>query len=68
MSLKHFHIVFIVFAVLCDSGFWLWTRLLPDVAAALGVAHLGLFAGWLSIGLTLYGLWYLLKKSRTIIV
>ncbi|TDU80984.1 hypothetical protein EI77_00286 [Prosthecobacter fusiformis] len=68
MSLKHFHIVFLFFAILSDLGFWLWTRMLPEQAAALGVAGLGSFAGWLSIVMTAYGVWYIFKKSRTIIV
>ena len=68
MSLKHFHIVFLFFAILCDAGFWLWTRMLPEHAAALGVAHLGVFAGWLSLALIAYGIWYVVKKCRTIIV
>lgn len=68
MSLKHFHIVFLFFAILSDLGFWLWTRMMPEQAAALGVAGLGVFAGWLSLVLTAYGIWYVVKKSRTIIV
>jgi len=68
MSLKHFHIVFLFFATLSDLGFWLWTRMMPEQAAALGVAGLGVFAGWLSLVLTAYGIWYVVKKSRTIIV
>lgn len=68
MSLKHFHLVFLFFAILCDTGFWLWTFFLPERAQSMGVAALGAFAGWLSIGLTAYGLWYLFVKSRTIIV
>ncbi len=68
MSLKHFHLVFLFFAILCDLGFFLWTRLLPERAEALGVAWLGLFAGWLSLVLTAYGVWYIVRKSRTIII
>ena len=68
MSLKHFHLVFLFFAILCDLGFWLWTRMLPEAAAELGVAYYGQFAGWSSIGLAIYGLWYLFRKSRTIII
>lgn len=68
MSLKHFHIVFIFFAILADLGFFIWTRMLPEQAAALGVEGLGLFAGWLSILMTAYGIWYVVKKSRSIIV
>jgi uncharacterized membrane protein len=68
MSLKHFHLVFLFFAILCDAGFWLWTRLLPEAAAAMGVAYLGMFAGWLSLVLTAYGIWYMIRKARTIII
>jgi len=68
MSLKHFHIVFLFFAILGDLGFWLWTRMLPEQAESLGVSGLGIFAGWLSLVMTAYGVWYVFKKSRTIIV
>ena len=40
----------------------------PEQAEAAGVAGLGVFAGWLSIVMTAYGVWYVVKKSRTIIV
>jgi hypothetical protein len=68
MSLKHFHLVFLFFAVLCDGGFWLWTRLQPTVTAELGIGYLGAIAGWTSLCLIGYGVWYLAKKSRSIIV
>ncbi len=68
MSLKHFHLVFLFFAILCDLGFFLWTRLLPERAQALGVAGLGMFAGWLSLVMIGYGCWYIFKKSRKIII
>ncbi len=68
MSLKHFHLVFLFFAILCDAGFWLWTRMLPERAQELGVSYLGMFAGWTSLVLIGYGIWYLAKKARSIIV
>lgn len=68
MSLKYFHIVFLFFAVLCDGGFWLWTRLVPEQAAALGISYLGAVAGWTSLALIAYGIWYAVRKCRTIIV
>ena len=68
MSLKHFHVIFIVFAALCDAGFWLWTHLAREVAEEMGVLQLGLLSGWISIGLLFYGVWWILRKSRTIIV
>jgi hypothetical protein len=62
MSLKHFHLVFLFFAILFDAGFFLWTRL-----AAAGATGLGAVAGWTCLGLLAYGVWYLFRKSRTII-
>lgn len=67
MSLKHFHLVFLFFAILCDVGIFLWTRLAPEQAAAAGAVGVGVVAGWTSLVLIAYGLWYLLRKSRTII-
>ncbi len=67
MSLKHFHLVVLVFAILCDAGFFLWTRLAPEQAAAAGAAGLGAFAGWVALILIGYGFWYVFRKSRTII-
>ena len=68
MSLKHFHVVFLVFAILCDAAFWLWLQFMPEDAAAAGAAPLKNYAGLLCLALVAYGLWYLLKKMRTIIV
>jgi TRAP-type C4-dicarboxylate transport system permease small subunit len=68
MSLKYFHLVFLFFAILCDAGFWLWTRLAPERAEALGVSYFGVFAGWSTLALIAYGIWYGFRKSRSIIV
>lgn len=68
MSLKHFHYVFLFFAVLCDGGFWLWTRLAPEKAAELQITGIGQIAGWTSLVLIGYSIWYLVKKSRQIII
>ncbi len=68
MSLKHFHYIFLFFAVLCDGGFWLWTRLQPAVTAELGIGILGSIAGWTSLVLIVYSAWYFSRKSSTIIV
>jgi uncharacterized membrane protein len=67
MSLKHFHLVFLFFAILFDAGFFLWTRLAPDQAAAAGATGLSAVAGFTCLALVAYGVWYLLRKSRTII-
>jgi|UniRef100_UPI0037851DB7 hypothetical protein len=68
MSLKHFHLVFLAFAILCDAGLWLWIHFLPEEAARAGAAVLKPYAGLLCLVLLAYGVWYLVKKMRTIIV
>lgn len=68
MSLKHFHIVFIILAILCDGGFWLWTRMMPEQAERIGAVGLGWIAGWTSLALVAYGIWYVVKKCKTIVV
>ena len=68
MSLKHFHLVFLFFAIVFDAGFFLWTRLAPEQAAQLGASGLGWVAGWTTLVLIVYGVWYITKKSRTIII
>ncbi len=68
MSLKHFHYVFLFFAVLCDGGFCLWTRLAPEKAVELNITEVGQLAGWTTLLLVGYSAWYLFKKSSKIIV
>jgi uncharacterized membrane protein len=68
MSLKHFHVVFLVFAILCDAAFWLWLNYMPEEAASAGVTGLKNYAGLLCLALLAYGVWYIVKKMRTIIV
>lgn len=68
MSLKHFHYIFLFFAVLCDGGFWLWTRLAPEKATELGITGIGQIAGITSLFLVGYAIWYSVKKSHQIIV
>ena len=68
MSLKGFHIIFIILAVLCAFGFYAWTRVEHDAAAAMGVTGMGQGSGVVGILLFLYGLWFVLFKSRSIIV
>jgi hypothetical protein len=68
MSLKHFHMIFLFFAILFDGGFWLWTLMAPEQAEKLGAQGIGMVAGWTSLLLLGYGIWYLVRKSRSIIV
>lgn len=68
MSLKHFHVVFLLFAILADAGFWAWTHIMPEDAARADALHLKPYAGFLCLILLAYGLHYFIKKMRTIIV
>jgi len=68
MSLKGFHVIFIIFAVLCSAGFWAWTALNPLTAKELNVVQLGQMSACLGVVLFVYGVWFVVKKSKTIIV
>lgn len=68
MSLKSFHIVFIVLAVLSSLGFavWAFTRGGAEVGSALGL--LGVFSGLAAVALAVYGVWFVVRKSGRLIV
>ena len=68
MSLKGFHILFIVLAFLCTAGFWAWTVLDRESAKNIGAQSLGSVSGVLAATLLVYGVWFVVKKARTIIV
>ena len=64
MSLKGFHILFILLAFLCSAGFWGWTVFEGDRAVELGAVTLGNLSGSLALALFFYGLWFVLVKSK----
>jgi O-antigen ligase len=66
MSLKGFHILFIILAFLCSAGFWAWAVLDAERAQEMGVVALGNFSGSLALALLVYGLWFAIVKSKTI--
>ncbi len=68
MSLRGFHIVFIVMAALSDLFVWMWTHANPDEVEALNLMWLRVASGWLAIVIIVYGLWFIAMKARTIIV
>lgn len=68
MSLKGFHILFITFAFLCAGGFWAWCMWDAESAQRLGAITLGNLSGSLALALLIYGLWFVIKKSKTIII
>ena len=66
MSLKGFHVLFILLAVLCTLGFAAWCFLLgQDVA---GGRAMGFFSGILGLGLACYGVWFVRKKADRLIL
>jgi O-antigen ligase len=66
MSLKGFHILFIIFAFACSAGFWAWVVMDAERASELGVTAMGNVSGSLATLLFIYGLWFAIKKSKTI--
>ncbi len=66
MSLKGFHILFIILALLCTAGFWGWSVVYSERARELGITALGNLSGSLALGLLVYGAWFVIKKSKTI--
>lgn len=61
MSLKHFHVVFIVFAVLLSFGFGAWA--LMATGQSTGMRGVGVFSLVLGAGLTVYGIWFYRKYA-----
>jgi hypothetical protein len=61
MSLKAFHVVFILLAIVLAAGCALWAYVWQTAAA------FGVVSGLVAVSLVIYGIWFL-KKSRKIIV
>jgi hypothetical protein len=61
MSLKAFHVIFIILATLLAAGCALWAYV-NQAAAAFGI-----ISAIVAVTLVIYGIWFL-KKSRKIIV
>ncbi|MGI8605263.1 MAG: hypothetical protein ACR2OZ_20005 [Verrucomicrobiales bacterium] len=66
MSLKSFHVFFIVLAILCTLGFCAWVFQADHVTVALCVS--GVVSGVIGVALAVYGVWFVVKKARKIIV
>jgi O-antigen ligase len=66
MSLKGFHILFIILAFLCTAGFWGWAVVFAERAKELGATSMGNFSGSLALALLVYGVWFVVRKSKTI--
>ena len=68
MSLRGFHLVFIFLAILCSGGFYGWAFYRSELAQELGVTLIANLSGILAVGLAIYGIWFAVKKSKTITV
>jgi hypothetical protein len=68
MSLRGFHIVFVFAATMSDLFVYWWTRSNPETVALLGLEWLRIASGWLAVFIIAYGLWFVVRKARTIIV
>ena len=68
MSLRGFHLLFIVLATLCSGGFWAWALYNPEAAVELHAGAAANLSGSLAIGLAIYGVWFAAVKSKTITV
>ncbi len=66
MSLKGFHILFIVLATLISYGFFAWTLWAPDFFVSTFLTTLGFLSGALGVFLTAYGVWFVRSKSKQI--
>ena len=66
MSLRDFHVVFIILAILCSGGFWFWAEHDQTSAKEMHAQVLANLSGSLALILIGYGLWFVIKKSRTI--
>lgn len=68
MSLRGFHIVFVLAAAMSDLFVYWWTRTNTETVANLGLDWLRVASGWLAVAIIAYGLWFIIRKARTIIV
>ncbi len=68
MSLKSFHVFFIVLAVLSSLGFAVWTFTMGGAELASGPGALGVTSALASIVLAAYGVWFVMRKAGRIII
>lgn len=68
MSLKGFHIVFVALAALCSLGFAVWTFVAPGNVLTGALVASGWASGAAGVLLVVYGIWFVVRKSRKIIV
>ena len=68
MSLKSFHVFFIVMAVLISFGFSAWAFTNGDGPLGGSATAAGTVTAILGVVIAVYGVWFVIKKSGRIIV
>ena len=68
MSLKTFHLFFLVIAILFDFGFAAYAFYGPDNEITREIKPMGIGSGVFGLILIVYGLWFYLRKAPKIIV
>lgn len=68
MSLKTFHLFFLIIAVLFDFGFAAYAFLGPENEITREIRPLGIGSGIFGLLLIAYGIWFYCKKSPKIII
>ncbi|MES2709557.1 MAG: hypothetical protein V4726_23370 [Verrucomicrobiota bacterium] len=70
MSLKSFHLFFLVIAVLFDFSLAAFSWFGPDnsITHELRTSGMGIGSGLFGLALVIYGIWFLRRKAPSIIV
>lgn len=64
MSLKAFHVIFVVVSMLLAGGFAIWAISQYRISGDLGLLIGGVISGVLFLGLGVYGRWFLRKLKN----
>jgi len=68
MSLKSFHVVFIVLATLSSLGFAAWVFIRSEATLASGLGAVGILSVLMGLALAAYGVWFVARKSARLII
>jgi len=68
MSLKAFHIFFIVLTVLSSLGFAVWAFTLGGAEIGSSLGAMGVLSALAGVTLAIYGIWFVVRKARRLIV
>lgn len=63
MTLKAFHVVFVLIATLTTGGFGVWSLMAHQDRGEMNLLILGVFSLGLTVALLVYGNWFLKKMK-----